>query len=387
MVQRRHVVEPADVGGGRLFLLARGEPETGVSPLGQKLSRLIEARGPIPISQFMMLALHDPEHGVYASRNAIGREGDFITAPEISQMFGELLGLWLLEVWRQQKSPKQIRLVELGPGRGTLMKDVLRAARLDANFLAALDVVLIEASPALQAVQKETLKDSPTALRWSPKVSDALGDMPLFLIANEFLDALPIHQYVKTDSGWHERMVISDDGKLDFALAPMAVQGLTIPESRGDAQNGAVLEISPASTALAEEIAVHIAQHGGAALLIDYGHTGTGFGETLQAITRHQSAPILESPGTADLSAHVDFAAIAEAVERGGAKPYGPVTQGAFLRALSIEHRAEQLAKTNPVHAKTIQSALQRLTAPEQMGNLFKVLAILPPTAPAPPGF
>lgn len=375
------------MGGGRLFLLARGEPETGVSPLGQKLSRLIEAQGPIPISQFMMLALHDPEHGVYASRNAIGREGDFITAPEISQMFGELLGLWLLEVWRQQKSPKQVRLVELGPGRGTLMKDVLRAARLDANFLAALDVVLIEASPALQAVQKETLKDSPTALRWSPKVSDALGDMPLFLIANEFLDALPIHQYAKTDSGWHERMVISDDGKLDFALAPMAMQGLTIPESRGDAQNGAVLEISPASTALAEEIAVHIAQHGGAALLIDYGHTGTGFGETLQAIARHQSAPILESPGTADLSAHVDFAAIAEAVERGDAKPYGPVTQGAFLRALSIEHRAEQLAKTNPVHAKTIQSALQRLTAPEQMGNLFKVLAILPPTAPAPPGF
>lgn len=375
------------MGGGRLFLLVRGEPEAGVSPLGQKLARLIEAQGPIPISQFMMLALHDPEHGVYASRNAIGREGDFVTAPEISQMFGELIGLWLLEVWRQQKSPKKIRLVELGPGRGTLIKDVLRAARLDANFLAALDVVLIEASPALQAVQKQTLKDSPTALRWSTKVSDALGDTPLFLIANEFLDALPIHQYVKADSGWHERMVTADNGKLDFALAPMAVQGLVIPESRGDAENGAVLEISPASTALAEEIAAHIAQRGGAALLVDYGHSGTGFGETLQAIARHQYAPILESPGGADLSAHVDFAALAEAVERGDAKPFGPVPQGDFLRALSIEHRAEQLANKNPAHANSVQSALQRLTAPDQMGNLFKVLAIMPPTAPAPSGF
>lgn len=375
------------MGGGRLFLLVRGEPEAGVSPLGQKLARLIEAQGPIPISQFMMLALHDPEHGVYASRNAIGREGDFITAPEISQMFGELIGLWILEVWRQQKSPKKIRLAELGPGRGTLMKDVLRAARLDANFLSALDVVLIEASPALQAVQKQTLTDSPTALRWSPKVSDALGDIPLFLIANEFLDALPIHQYVKTDTGWHERMVISDNGKLDFSLAPMAAQGLAIPDSRGDAEHGAVFETSPASTALVEEVATHISQHGGAALFIDYGHAGTGFGETLQAIARHRYTPLLESPGTADLSAHVDFAAMAEAVERGGAKSNGPTTQGNFLQALSIEHRAEQLAQKNPSHAKSIRSGLQRLTAPDQMGNLFKVLAITPPTAPAPPGF
>ena len=375
------------MGGGRLFLLARGEPENRVSPLGQKIARLIEAQGPIPVSQFMMLALHDPEHGVYASRNAIGREGDFITAPEVSQMFGELVGLWLLEVWRQQDAPKKIRLAELGPGRGTLMKDVLRAARLDAHFLAALDVVLIEASPALQAVQKQTLKDSPTALRWSAKVEDAFGDMPLFLVANEFFDALPIHQYVKMETGWHERMVTSDDGKLGFALAPMTVQGLAIPESRGDVENGAVFETSPASTALAEEVAAHIAQHGGAALFIDYGHAGTGFGETLQAIARHQYAPLLESPGTADLSAHVDFAALAEAVERGGAKPFGPATQGHFLRTLSIEHRAEKLAKKNPAQAKSIRSALERLTAPGQMGNLFKALAIMPPTTPIPPGF
>jgi len=358
-----------------------------VSPLGQKIVRLIEAQGPIPVSQFMMLALHDAEHGVYASRNAIGRQGDFITAPEVSQMFGELIGLWLLEVWRQQDRPKRIRLAELGPGRGTLMKDVLRAARLDAQFVAALDVMLIEASPALQAVQAETLHDPPTAIHWSAKVSDMFGDIPLFLIANEFFDALPIHQYVQRETGWHERMVTVDGDDLSFALAPVAVPGLAVPESRGDATDGAVFETSPASTALAEEIAAHIAQYNGAALIVDYGHGGIGFGETLQAIARHKSAPLLDSPGSADLSAHVDFASLAEAATRGGAKAHGPVTQGAFLNALGIGHRADVLAKKNPMQAASIESALQRLTAPDQMGNLFKAMAILPAIAPPPPGF
>ena len=358
-----------------------------MSPLGDKIVRLIEAQGPIPVSQFMMLALHDAEHGVYASRNAIGREGDFITAPEVSQMFGELIGLWLLEVWRQQDRPKQIRLAELGPGRGTLMKDVLRAARLDAQFVAALDVMLVEASPTLQAIQAKTLHDSPTAIRWSAKVSDVFGDAPLFLIANEFFDALPIHQYVKTETGWHERMVTANDGDLAFALAPIPLNGLAVPESRGEAETGAVFESSPASTALAEEIGAHIAEHSGAALIIDYGYKATGFGETLQGIAKHRIAPVLESPGSADLSAHVDFSELAEAATRGGAKSYGPVTQGAFLEALGIAHRAEMLAKKNPAQSGFIESALQRLTAPDQMGNLFKAMAILPTIAPAPPGF
>jgi SAM-dependent MidA family methyltransferase len=335
----------------------------------------------------MMLALHDPEHGVYASRNAIGRTGDFITAPEISQMFGELLGLWILEVWRQQDRPKKIKLVELGPGRGTLMRDVLKAARLDAGFLAALDVVLIEASPTLKTVQAQTLKDSPTPVRWSSRAGDSFEGTPLFLIANEFFDALPIRQYVKTEQGWHERMVIASEDELDFALAPMAVPGLAMPESRGPADAGAVYEISPASTALAEEIAGHIAQQGGAALIVDYGHAGTGFGETLQAIAQHKTAQVLAAPGTADISAHVDFTELTQAALRGGAKAFGPVAQGAFLESLGIAHRAEQLTKKNPAQAGTIESALQRLTASDQMGNLFKALAILPPNVPPPPGF
>ncbi len=358
-----------------------------MSPLGQKIVRLIEAQGPIPVSQFMMLALHDPEYGVYASRNAIGRKGDFITAPEVSQMFGELIGLWLLEVWRQQDRPNQVRLAELGPGRGTLMKDVLRAARLDAQFVAAVEVLLVEASPALQAAQAKTLHDSPTAIRWSSKTSDIFGDKPLFLVANEFFDALPIHQYVKTETGWHERMVTASNGNLTFALAPIPVNGLAVPESRGEAETGAVFETSPASTALAEEIGAHIAEHGGAALIVDYGYKAAGFGETLQGISGHKIAPVLESPGSADLSAHVDFSALAEAVARGGAKPYGPVTQGAYLEALGIAHRAETLAKKNPAQSGSIESALRRLTAPDQMGKLFKALAILPGIAPQPPGF
>ncbi len=348
---------------------------------------MIEAQGPISVAQYMTLALHDPDHGVYASRDPIGRTGDFVTAPEISQMFGELLGLWVLEVWRQQGRPKQICLTELGPGRGTLMKDVLRAAHLDPKFLAALDVVLIEASPTLQIAQAKTLKDSPVKIRWSARLDDIPGNAPLFLLANEFFDALPVRQYVKTERGWHERLVTANAGKLGFALSPLPVAGLAVPQSRGQASKGAVFEISPTVTALAEEIAAIIARHDGAALIVDYGYEDWGFGDTLQAIAKHKPAKILDSPGTADLSAHVDFAAIAEATKRGGAKPCGPVAQGTFLETLGIERRAEQLAKKNPAQVVAIQAALHRLTAADQMGGLFKALAIVPSSAPPPPGF
>jgi NADH dehydrogenase [ubiquinone] 1 alpha subcomplex assembly factor 7 len=358
-----------------------------VSPLGKRIARLIEAQGPISVAQFMMLALHDPEYGAYAARDPIGRAGDFITAPEISQMFGELLGLWLLEVWRHQGAEKRIRLVELGPGRGTLMKDVLRAARLDAKFLAALDLVLVEGSPDLQAVQAEALKDSAVTPRWSAKIGEALEGAPLFVLANEFFDALPIRQYVMTGTGWHERMVTADENGLAFALTPMAVPGLAVPDARGPVETGAMFETSPAATALAEEIASHIAAQGGAALIVDYGYAGEGFGETLQAIAKHKPAAILESPGHADLSAHVDFAALAEAAIRGGAKPFGPLAQGAFLQSLGIAERAGQLAKKTPSATASVGAALRRLTAPEEMGSLFKALAILPPTATTPPGF
>jgi SAM-dependent MidA family methyltransferase len=209
----------------------------------------------------------------------------------------------------------------------------------------------------------------------------------LLLIANEFFDALPIHQYVKTETGWHERMVTVVNGDLSFALAPLPLPGFAPPQSRGETQNGTVFETSQAATALAEEIGAHIAGYGGAALIVDYGYSATGFGETLQGIAKHRIAPILESPGQVDLSAHVDFSALAEAAARGGAKPFGPIAQGAFLRALGIGRRAQVLANANPAQTASIESALQRLTATDQMGNLFQALAILPATAPAPPGF
>lgn len=375
------------MGGSGVLFLVRGTPQIRVSRLAQKIASLIEAQGPIPVSQFMMLALHDPEDGVYGARNAIGREGDFVTAPEISQMFGELIGLWFVDLWRRQGNKGRIRLVELGPGRGTLMKDLLRAVRLDPAFLAALDIVLIETSPALRSVQQQTLAGAPAAIRWSARLSDALEPIPLYVMANEFFDALPVRQYVKTETGWHERMVVVENGRLAFALAPVPAHGLAIPESRGEAAKGAVFETSAAATALAEELAAHIAHHGGGALIVDYGYAGAGFGETLQAVARHKPAAVLELPGTADLSAHVDFAALAAAAVRGGATVYGPVTQGAFLRSLGIALRAERLKERQPRLGGTIEAGMRRLTADDEMGTLFKAMALLPGGAPPPAGF
>ncbi|HEV2562591.1 MAG TPA: SAM-dependent methyltransferase [Rhizomicrobium sp.] len=385
-----------------------------------RIAQLIAAQGPLSIAQFMTLALHDPRRGYYSTRDPFGAGGDFITAPEMSQMFGELLGLWIVQCWRDQGAPKPARLVELGPGRGTLMADALRAARRVPEFLAAIEVVMVEASPALRKIQYEKLSKivraappphpalspdggegnpshslSPSggegrgegAARWVDHFDSSLLDRPLFLIANEFFDALPIRQFVKTPRGWCERMVTADEsGKLAFALAPIA-SIIDIPAARGEAQDGAVYEISPASAALAQEIARVIAEQGGAALIVDYGHDGIGFGETLQAVAQHKFTGILDAPGEADLSAHVDFAALAQAARAGGAKTFGPVGQGALLEALGLRERAAQLAQKNPGEARAIESAVDRLTNPAQMGHLFKALAIMPNGASRPPGF
>ncbi len=359
-----------------------------MNALAGRIAKLIEAQGPLSIGEFMTIALHDPAAGYYATRDPFGRAGDFVTAPEISQMFGELIGLWMARAWRDQGAPSPARLVELGPGRGTLMADGLRAiSRTAPEFLDVLDVVLIESSPALKAVQQQTLKDAGAAISWRGGLDDSLADRPLFLIANEFFDALPIRQYVKTEVGWHERMVTVENGGLAFALAPMAARGLRVPEARGAAEPGAVYEISPAATALTEEIAHVVASRSGAALIVDYGHDGIGFGETLQAVKAHRFADVLAVPGEADLSAHVDFAALAATATRTGAKPYGPVEQGSLLKAIGIEARAEQLARANPSEAEAIAAAVARLTRGDEMGRLFKALALLPAGAPRPAGF
>jgi NADH dehydrogenase [ubiquinone] 1 alpha subcomplex assembly factor 7 len=359
-----------------------------MNSLAERIARLIAAQGPLSIAQFMTIALHDPEAGAYATRDPLGVRGDFTTAPEMSQIFGELLGLWCVQAWYDQGSPKQIRLCELGPGRGTLVADALRAiSRAAPEFLEAADVVLVEASPTLQKIQRHALsKFTRPSIRWADRFDDSLPDRPLFLLANEFFDALPIRQFVKTDRGWCERVVTVENGTLAFALAPQATL-LDIPAARGDATIGAVFEVSPASEAMAEEIARVIAARGGAALIVDYGHNGTGFGETLQAVRAHWFASVLDAPGDADLSAHVDFAALARATIRTGAKAYGPISQGAFLEALGLRARAESLTRANPGEAEKIAQAARRLVDPAEMGTLFKALAIVPSSAPPPPGF
>ncbi|HEX4635420.1 MAG TPA: SAM-dependent methyltransferase [Rhizomicrobium sp.] len=345
---------------------------------------LIEAQGPMSVAQFMTISLLDPQQGYYARRDPLGASGDFTTAPEISQMFGEMVGLWLVQAWADQGCPKNPRLVELGPGRGTLMADILRTAKVAPEFLAELEVVLVEASPALQQAQADKLRGPNDGIlaadiSWQAQFDDSLSDRPLFLVANEFFDALPVRQYVKTDRGWCERMVTVLNDELTFALAPVPTPPALVPAGRENAPDGGVCEISPAATALAEEIARVIAAKGGAALVIDYGYAeARGFSETLQAVSGHRFADALAEPGEDDLSAHVDFAALAEAGRRGGAAVFGPVTQGLLLANIGITERAEQLMKSNPENAADLLSVTERLIGNDQMGRLFKALAFLP---------
>jgi len=355
------------------------------STLKARIASLIAAQGPINVAQFMTIALHDPEGGYYATRDPFGAKGDFITAPEISQMFGEMLGLWLAQAWDDQGRPSHPLLVELGPGRGTLMADMLRTCKAAPDFLKSATVVMVEASPHLRGVQQETLKAHPGII-WQSQFDPPAG-RPIFLVANEFFDALPIRQYVKTPRGWCERMVTVKDDVLAFALAPTPAPGALIPESRAGAPEGGVYETAPSAIALAEDIARLIAAQGGAALLVDYGYDKTGFAETLQAVGGHTFAAILAEPGTHDLSAHVDFTALAAAGKRGGTGVHGPIGQGALLTALGMATRAQGLAAKHPANAAALTAALTRLTALEMMGTLFKALALLPTAAVTAPGF
>jgi SAM-dependent MidA family methyltransferase len=352
-----------------------------VNALADRIAAEIAAQGPISIAGYMSIA----STGYYATRDPLGRAGDFITAPEISQVFGEMLGLWCVQVWHDQGRCATKRLVELGPGRGTLMVDALRAARVAPEFLDGLEVVLVEASPALKQAQQERLREWGDMIRWTGQFDSSLGDRPLFLLANEFFDALPIRQYVKTVRGWRERMVTLAGGKLDFALSPVPAPDAALPPSRDGAPDGGVCEICPSALSLADEIARIVAQQGGGALIVDYGYDKPGFGETLQAVQDHAFAGLLDDPGESDLSAHVDFAALVSAAAH--ASVSGPITQAEFLDDIGIVRRFEQLASRNTAMAGELWSQLDRLVSPEQMGTLFKALAITPHGAPTPPGF
>ena len=360
-----------------------------MNPLGRRIAALIAAQGPISLAEFMTMALHDSAEGYYATRNPLGT--DFITAPEASQMFGELIGLWLAQTWHDQGKLKRPRLIELGPGRGTLMADALRATKRMPEFHDTLDVVLVEASPVLRKVQEETLRDCGVAVRWSTNFEPMSDGRPLFLVANEFFDALPIRQYVKTGRGWCERMVTLDaEGALAFALAPSPAP--LVPPNRDGAPNGGVYEQNAAGEAICELLGHAIARDGGAALIVDYGYSVPGFGETLQAVKSHSFADVLSDPGAGDLSAHVDFKALCDAAARGGASVCGPVEQGAFLLSLGLRERAGALSNTARARwdiatLDSIRLAVERLVGQDQMGRLFKVLGIVPKSAPTPPGF
>lgn len=350
------------------------------------LARRIAAEGPMPVADFMAAALLHPEHGYYMRGDPFGRAGDFITAPEISQMFGELLGLWCAETWRRAGSPSPARLVELGPGRGTLMADALRALRLAPDFLDAATIHLVEASPALRARQRKTLAGQPVA--WHDGL-ETVPDGPLLMLANEFLDALPIRQIVRTRDGWRERLVTVDaDGAFAFTLdrRPTALASLLPETVREGAPEGSLVEVSPAVLGLAGAIARRLSGDGIAALIVDYGHAATAPGETLQAVRGHRPHPVLEAPGTADITAHVDFAALGRAAAP-AAEVHGPVGQGALLRRLGIEHRAHVLAAAGGDRAVQVEAALRRLTESDAMGTLFKAIALVKPGLPVPAGF
>jgi NADH dehydrogenase [ubiquinone] 1 alpha subcomplex assembly factor 7 len=343
-----------------------------MSPLGAYIRDLIAIEGPIGIDRFMAIALGDPEHGYYMTRDPFGPAGDFVTAPEVSQVFGELLGLWCAELWLRLGRPAVVRLVELGPGRGTLMRDMLRAMAVVPGLADAVRVHLVETSPVLRAAQARMLEGCGSEPTWHGDVAD-VPPGPMLLVANEFFDALAIRQFVRQPDGWHERLVgLAGDGRLALGLSPVASQEIPVA-----APDGAVLELSPAGVDLMRRIAGRIARHGGGALVVDYGHAG-GFGDTLQAVRRHAFADPLDAPGEADLTAHVDFAALARAAQGAGAVPWGPVPQGALLQALGIAPRAAALARSDPAGTAT---AVARLTGegPDGMGRLFKALAVMPP--------
>src|SRR5579863_752277 len=356
-----------------------------MSALGDEIRALIEAHGPISLERFMALALTHPVHGYYMHRDPFGASGDFTTAPEISQMFGELIGLWAVEVWSSMGSPSPVRFIELGPGRGTLMSDALRAGRVAPTFRAAVDVCLVEASPTLAAIQHETLLTAGAPISWVSQWRDA-PEGPSIIIANEFLDALPARQYVRGLRDWREKVVALDDkGALAFQLAPDVE-----PYIAARAMEGAVLEVSAMGHRLVYAIGERVARQGGAALFIDYGHTTTRFGDTLQAVRSHRPVDPLSEPGTADITVHVDFAAMARSARAAGAAVYGPIEQGDFLRALGLDQRASALMRrAGPQQASDIESARLRLAGrgENEMGALFKAMVVANRNLPTPPGF
>jgi NADH dehydrogenase [ubiquinone] 1 alpha subcomplex assembly factor 7 len=367
------------------------------TPLDAEIRNRIAHDGPMPVSEFMALCLYDPQHGYYSQRQPFGTAGDFVTAPEISQMFGELIGVWAMEVWIAMGLPDPVALIECGPGRGTMMRDILRATRSMEGFRRALRVHLVETSPCLQAQQRKTLStvNEPAQrihisvpLHWHA-CFDEVPAIPSIVVANEFFDALPVRQAERRATGWHERMVTVDAGgalALTVARAPLADAELVLPPAVATAASGEIFEwrSGDAAAAIARRAA-----GGGAALIIDYGHLTSATGDTFQAVRAHRYVNPLAAPGRSDLTAHVDFEALGNAARKAGARVHGPVEQGTWLKRMGIEARAAMLQAHAGKRDIDIAEDLRRLAGagPDEMGVLFKVIAFSAPEIKQVPGF
>jgi len=350
-----------------------------MTPLGRRIAALIEATGPISVADYMAMCLFDPQHGYYTTREPFGRDGDFTTAPEISQMFGEIVGVWLVTAWRVLGSPIPVTVAEIGPGRGTLAKDMLRTIRQIAPELhQKADVVLIETSPRLTEIQCTTLGGEADRATWDQGV-DALLRQPLLIVGNELFDAVPIRQYVRTSKGWNERLVgLDDQGKFGFIAGPSTMDGDLLPADASAAPEGAIVELAPARNAIMDAIAARISADGGAGLFIDYGHEQSAVGDTLQAMRSHAFDPVLAHPGEADLTAHVDFDALSREARRHGLET-ALLTQGDFLLRMGLLERAGSLgAGGGETTRDRIRGEVERLASPDAMGTLFKALCVAP---------
>ncbi len=345
-----------------------------MTPLAIKLRRQIALTGPISVADYMARCLYDPEHGYYTTRDPFGAAGDFVTAPEISQMFGEILAAWWLAARVAMQLPDLV-LAEAGPGRGTLMNDMLRTmTKVGGGILP--DVVMIETSARLAGIQKSVIDRFPARQVWIDSF-EMLPPRPVGLVANELLDAIPVRQFVKTKAGWLERMVTARADAFEFTLSATQLDPAILPPGHDSEPDRQIFEYAPARLAMIETICRHLNTHGGFALFIDYGHAGPGFGDTLQAVRNHQMVSIFDRPGEADITSHVDFDSIARIAVQNGQHASNVMEQGAFLLGAGIGERAEQLtALTSGQRVTDIETALHRLVSSEKMGRIFKVLAI-----------
>lgn len=362
--------------------------------LRDKLKDRIREAGPVSVTEYMTICLLDPFQGYYPTRDPLGADGDFITAPEISQMFGEVLGLWCVQSWIDLGRPKTFHLVELGPGRGIMMSDMLRAASLEPDFKDAVIVWLIEASSALEAVQGKTLATAGVSVNWATRLEEVPSG-PTLVIGNEFLDCLPIQQLICDDpfagkDGWIERRVgLNEDDKLCFVridVPAAAVLTERLPSGTSDARKDDLLETCPAISQIVDVLAQRFKDHPGRALFIDYGPDETEFGDTLQALKRHEKVGVFSDPGNTDLTARVDFAALGEIVDAAGLDKTAAIAQREFLSKLGIEMRAVSLTKAKPDAKAVIGRQLHRLMADDEMGELFKAICLSSPDLPTPLG-